>query len=181
MAWEDHNHELKVLFVEALCEKSDVCHNLRSLLDSWEACVSKLVNEILDLDVGKLVVDADDLALHSHGTGLELLVKHPGQVRTANHFLSSFVEEAVVALDELLVTLPEIDHAFSDLWHVEVLLLELVWVDQLVSRDLAPDIVDVLLGKLYNLLPLVSLKVHVVVEVRAENAHPGLIFWLFFF
>lgn len=102
---------------------------------------------------------------------------HPWQVRTSYYLLGTLVEEAVVALDKLLVSLPKVDHVISDLWYEEVLLLELVRIDQMVSWDVMSDLVDILFSKLHDLLLLFTLLVHIVVKVGAENAHSGIVYW----
>jgi hypothetical protein len=90
--------------------------------------------------VGKLVADANYLALnHSRGS-LEFWVSHPRQVRASNYLLAAMVRKAVEALFELLMPLPEVHYLVANLGLVLPLRLELVLLKKLVPRNGLSDI-----------------------------------------
>jgi hypothetical protein len=85
--------------------------------------------------------------------------------------LYATVEVAVVALNEVLVTLVEVDDLIFQLRNVKVIGRVRFGLENLLFVDILPYYVKIILSELDKLQLLVSFEETVVIRIPAEQAH----------
>ena len=85
--------------------------------------------------------------------------------------LYATVEVAVVALNEVLVTLVEVDDLIFQLRNIKVIGRVRFGLQNLLFVDILPNYVKIILSELDKLQLLVSFEETVVIRIPAEQAH----------